>query len=350
MDDFEQLPQPFSIGEARTGGFSAARVHRALAREGLTQLGRGLYAVRSRWASLAPWEAHLELSRAAARLTPDALVSHASAALWLGLPHPAYPPERVTMTLRGDGRTTYTNDWRDFRRGRTPLEHIEIHGKHALLNATRTVADCARTLHGRDAMAIADGALRSGQVTLDGLLEMRRHQRRWPEITKLDPVLLVADARRESWLESASAWAMWRWDVPMPVPQVEVWTPDGRFVARVDNLWEGAGVVGEADGLGKYLLDGTSEDAVSSVLTAEAERQGELEGLGLTVVRWASFDVAPGDELHLRLVPHLRASRPAPHAVFTCSCCHAPLRDCEVDAGLRAWRRRVAKELERTFW
>lgn len=167
------------------------------------------------------------------------------------------------MTLLDDSRTAPREDWRRFHRGATPYCDIEIHSGYARLNGHRTVIDCARHLHGRDGLAIADSALRAEITAHDALLEVRRRQRRWTSATRATSVLLLADGRRENWLESASAWAIKAWDLPDPVPQVEILSPEGEFVARVDNLWPDHGVVGEADGVSKYLLDGTTDEAVT---------------------------------------------------------------------------------------
>lgn len=344
------LPQPFARHEALACGITDTALSRAVRDGLLVRPARGLYAVRSAWSALEPWCRHHLLSRAAARLTPDAILSHASQAAVLGLPHPAYPPELVTMTLLDDGRTSRSDDWRRFHRGSTPPEHIEIRSGRPRLIASRTVVDCARELHGRDSLAIADGALRSGMANLEALLAMRTHQRRWPHITRMDEILLLADGRRENWLESASALSISRWGLPDPVPQVEVYSHTGRFLGRVDNLWPELGVVGEADGLGKYLLDGTTANGVRSTLRAEQTRQSGLEGEGLTVVRWTTAESISGEAIHSRLAPHLYGPLPRVSARYRCGCCHGPLQECQVEANLRAWRAVTRKKLERTIW
>ena len=350
MDDFALLPQPFSRHEALSLGFTSASLSRATSAGTLQRLGRGVYAVRSPWSAHEPWQRHQFLSLAAARLTPDAILSHASAAAAMGLPHPAYPPERVSMTLLDDARTSRPDDWRRFHRGATPHRHIELDGGRPRLTPTRTVVDCARVLLPRDALAIADGALRAGLVTHDGLLAMRRHQRRWPGVASMTGILLLADGRRENWLESASAWALAAWGVPAPVPQVEVLAPDGEFLARVDALWPELGVVGEADGVGKYLIQGTTEQAVSGAVAAEVSREKRLLHHGLAVIRWTPAEAVSGEALHGRLQPYLTRPPLRHSAVFRCGCCRAPLAECAIDRRLRRWRILVRKEFERSVW
>lgn len=350
MCPFSFLPQPFSRHEVLRSGITATALSEAVKAAFVIRLGSGLYAVRSSWESLTPWRQHHLLSLAAARLTPDAVLSHASNAAALELPHAAYPPSRVTMTLLGDERTSRRHDWRQFHRGETPLDHLELDAGRARTTADRTVVDCARELHGRDALAIADGALRRPMVTEQSLFEMRRHQRRWPRITRMDQALLLADGRRENWLESASAWSIAEAGLPAPTPQVEVFTLDGEFIARVDNLWPELGVVGEADGVGKYLLDGATEEGVARALAAETVRQGRLEQRGLAVARWTTAESITGDAIAGQVAPFLMGPTPRMRAIFRCSCCKKALKDCDVEERLAAFRLVVAKAMERKIW
>lgn len=350
MNPYARLPQPFTRHEAVAAGLSDSGLARAVRSGLLVRPARGLYAVRETWSALAPWRRHRALSQAAARVTPDAILSHASLAAVLELPHPAYPPALVAMTLLDDGRTSRADDWRRFHRGTTPPEHIEIRGGRPRLTVTRTVVDCGRQLHGRDALAVSDGALRSGQATLDGLLEMRGQQRRWPGIVRMNEVLLRTDWRRENWLESASAWSIAQWGLPDPTPQVDVFSRDGEFLGRVDKLWPELGVVGEADGMGKYVLAGTTEEAVCASLEAESVRQKGLEREGLTLARWTTAEAISGDAIRARVAPYLWGPRPRVTAIYRCSCCHGPLVDCAVDARLREWRAALRAKFARKIW
>lgn len=335
MDPFVALPQPFSRQEAVTAGICPRRVERGASRGHLIRLAPSLYAVRSPWRDLSPWARHERLIRAAVRLTPDAIVSHLSAAVLWGLPHPAYEPVKVTMTLLDDGRTSREDAWRQFHRGATPPEHIFIVGGRARLVVARTVMDCVRELHPRDALAVLDGALRNRLTTLAELEEMRRHQRRWPGITEADVLLRLADPLRENWLESVSAWAFHSQGLPAGTPQVAVLDRAGRFVGRVDTLWSGPGVVGEADGRGKYELSPGDEADASLLATmrrsvhAQREREDRLRDLGLEVCRWGPQEALAMHPLAERF--HAAAARAGSGRVtarFRCSCCRRDLTDC----------------------
>jgi len=335
MTTFAELPQPFGRAEARAAGISSRRLERAAHSGPVTRIAPSLYAVRSGWTSLAPWVRHELLARAAVRLTPDAIVSHVSHAVLLGLPHPAYPITKVTMTLMEDARTSRNDEWRQFHRGSTPPQHVLITGGHPYLTATRTVIDCARDLHPRDALAVMDAALRLRLTTERDLRSMRGHQRGWPNIAKADVLLRLADPLRENWLESASAWALHQCGLDVGVPQVNVIDPAGRLVGRVDSLWPELGVVGEADGRGKYELGPSGEgstDVVSLMRRAlheQREREDRMRDLGLIVIRWGQPEVLAMDPLAERF--RAAAARADPGRVtarFRCSCCRRDLSDC----------------------
>ncbi|GGB87048.1 hypothetical protein N798_11390 [Knoellia flava TL1] len=349
MSRFAVLPQPFVRPDVVAAGLSLRTMNRAVLSGELGLVSKNLYAVQPAWSLLTSWEAHRAMAEAAVRLTKDAIVSHASAAALLGLPHPTHPPDHVTMTVLDDVRTSRGDTWRRLHRGATPYEHIVIQNGAPRFIAARTVIDCARELHPRDALAIADGALRSGMVTHADLWAMRCHQRRWPKVTNANAVLFLADGRRENWLESASAWAAHRWGLPVGVPQVVVLDRAGRFVARPDVLWPDHGVAGEADGLGKYLLDGTSEESVRRRLMAEEQRQAGLTDVGFEVVRWTPHEAVDGSDIHARFMAAAQCS-PTIDAELLCSCCGGSLGDCAVEAHLATWRRMLTKELAQRMW
>jgi hypothetical protein len=331
---FTDLPQPFLRGEALATGLSERRLDAFLEAGELTRVAPGLYAVAPGWTTSPPWSRHLGLARAAVRATPDAIISHTSAAALLELPMPPSPPQWATMTVLDDRRTSEGDGWRRFHRGRTPPDHIVIDRGHPYLVPARTVVDCMRDMWPGDALAVVDAALGARLVTGPDVLEMRRHQKRWPGIRAADRLIPLADGRRESWFESKSAWVLADWGLPPGIPQVVVTDSCGRFVGRVDTLWPELGVVGEADGAGKYLqgsrADGEPSDEVAArAVIAQSQREMRLRDLGLEVVRWDPVELASPLTLVERF--HRAVGRARPEIVtarYTCSCCHRPLTDC----------------------
>lgn len=330
----ETPPPPFTRNEALAAGWTGRRLDAALRSCALTRVFAGLYAPAAAWEELRPWERHLALARTASRVTPDAIVSHASAAALLGLPMPPTPPQRATMTLLDDTRTSSADSWRQFHRGATPASHVWIQGRTPHLVPARTVIDCLRELPPGDALAVVDGALRRGLVTVPALRRIREHERRWPGIAVADALLELADGRRENWLESFSAWAFHECGLPPGVPQVVVLDGAGCFVARTDVGWAEQGVVGEADGRGKYLADAPPEDPADVVaarrVVAQGVRESRIRDLGLEVVRWDAVDaVSRRDDLRTRWAAAVERARPDRfRGRLVCSCCRRDLTDC----------------------
>ena len=297
---FADLSQPFLASEAEAAGLSERRRASARRRGALTRLAPGLYAVASTWDALSPRDRHSATARAAVRAVPNAVVSHRSAALLHELPHPWGALGPVRMTVLDDTRTSRAPAWVQLHRGAIPVDHRARHdlltrggelvrGDDLLVTSpARTVIDCFREECLADGVAIGDGALRLGLATPQELRAMRAFQTRWPGVTKAANGILLLDGRRENWLESRSATALWCCGIPLGIPQVVVRDERRRFVARVDMAWADEGVVGEADGRGKYLgefddgLDDSPQSASLRVVAAGA-RESRLRDLGLEV-------------------------------------------------------------------
>jgi very-short-patch-repair endonuclease len=111
----------------------------------------------------------------------------------------------------------------------------------------------------------------------------------------------TGDSRRpsSSGTSALAAVVMHRYDVPRPAVQLRILDERGRFVARPDFVWLEEGVVGEADGLGKY--DGDA----GAVVAEERGRQARLQALGLVVIRWTEQQLYGDPPL---LVQQLRAA------------------------------------------
>jgi hypothetical protein len=293
-----ELPQPFLAREAAAVGLTADSISGALRRRQIVGVAPSVYVVPQIWAALTPEGLHRAMTRAASVSVAPAVVSHQSAALLHDLPHPLGPLGPVSLTMPTSSRTANRDDWRRFLDGELPDEHIVDLAGIRVTRADRTVIDCFRQLRLRDALAIADGALRVGLTDRDALRRMRLFQRRWPGVTKADLGLRLADRRRESWLESASVATAHALGFPVPMSQVWIHRPDGELVGRVDALWMKAGVVGEADGRGKYLGAYADDEwdaaRASDHMLAERDRERALEALGFAVARWGTADVLSG--------------------------------------------------------
>jgi hypothetical protein len=221
----------------------------------------------------------------------------------------------------------------------------------------RTIADLLRHLPPPEAVAVADHALRAGDVHYEDVVAALARQSGWPFVAKARRGLALIDPRRETWLESWSFVSLHARGIPLPVPQANVFDEHGRFVARVDGYWPESAVVGEADGAVKYDLTGPYVDSRASTpdeviawgqrrLDQQRRRHERLLALGLQVVRWSAGDISrdlpalvqrlsdrldAGDQAtftgHVVLPPPLPWAVPSHHSARFTPEVHAPTSD-----------------------
>lgn len=278
---------PFTVEQAKACGWSHHAVLREIKEASWLRLHPGVLVDKGWVDSLKPAERHLVLLRGRLMFRDhDWHAARRTAALVHGLPIIGKPPavpqlvrDKTSLALRGNSR---------HERISTLPEHERSHDTVPVTSLARTVTDLAREESFRNAVVVADAALRAG-AGQDELLRVAARCALWPGGAAARPVALFADGRAETPLESISRVAFRQLGLPAPEPQVEIWEHD-QFVARVDFLWQRWCVVGEADGRAKYE---SVED-----LYAEKRREERLRALGFEVVRWdwqAAF--RPGPEL-----------------------------------------------------
>ena len=162
-----------------------------------------------------------------------------------------------------------------------PPHHVSHIAGVATTSMARTVVDLGRRVSHVSAVVLADSALRRGckPAELDQVLADCRN---WPGTPRAAAAVAFASPLAESVLESVSRAVFARHGLRKPELQVSLGDADG-FIGRVDFLWRGQRVVGEADGMAKYkdIFD----------VHAEKLRQERLECAGFTVVRWTWDDI-----------------------------------------------------------
>jgi hypothetical protein len=210
------------------------------------------------------------------------VLSHASAAIALGLPTLGYCLGRPCVTVQSG---TALRDLAAVHLHRAALtDDIVWCGSDRATSPARTVLDIARE-HGVEAgVAAADNALHRELTDPVELVAGLRRCSGWPGIAKARKVARLASGLAESPLESLSRLRMDAAGLPVPVLQAQMCDEYGVVVARSDFYWPEHGVVGEADGNLKYARG-------MPTLVAQARQQRELERLGLLVVRWGWEDM-----------------------------------------------------------
>ncbi len=297
------LPLVFTRRDALDAGLTRHQVERRVNRGTWRSLRRGIHCLTAVYDAADARRRHEIEVRAVVLSRPDdVLVSHLSAACLLGWPRPlaGWGPATVTAAPGALARA---------RRGvviqAATLRTVDRTTRDGLpvTSAARTVADVLRHVRAPEAVAIADHALRAGRVTYEQVAAVLAWQQTWPYAVRGVDALQLVDPRRETWIESYSFVALHEHRVPLPEPQVEVLDARGRFVARLDGLWDDA-TAAESDGRVKYDLMGVlgaQADPSASVdelvrraqrtLDEEKRRQDAVCGLGLELVRWGTAEV-----------------------------------------------------------
>nr|WP_296768403.1 hypothetical protein [Rhodococcus sp. (in: high G+C Gram-positive bacteria)] len=192
---------------------------------------------------------------------------------------------------------------------------VEIDGIK-VTSPDRTIADLCKTLPFEAAVCVGDAALSTGFVTVDGVTKaLNRSGRR--SIVKALRALTFCTESSESVGESRSRVQIESLGFTKPALQVNLYSADGRFIARVDFLFAECGVVGEFDGkveYTKYLQPGQSS---SDVVVAEKAREDQLRSHGWVVVRWTWSDLEHPERLRekLRRAFELASALPTPRTI-----------------------------------
>jgi hypothetical protein len=219
------------------------------------------------------------------QIAPDAVVSHVSAAVLHGLPLWNAPMDRVHVTRdrRSGGRRSR---FLHLHAAALDPDEVVLLGGVAVTSVARTIADLARLLPFEPAVVPADAALHRPLVTGAELAEAveRSSNRRGNGGARR--VVAFADGRSESVGESRSRVGIARCGLPAPVPQWDVRSAAGVWLARVDFGWPELGTVGEFDGRVKYgRLLRPGQDAAEAVVE-EKRREDALRDEELRVRRW----------------------------------------------------------------
>ncbi len=267
--------------ECLEDGFTDRDMYRKLSSGQWERLRRGVYWTPQEQSLV---DRHITLIKSMVpAVSPDAVISHWSAAAIHGLPLRTSDLERVSLTnpYGGNGRrTSYTY----VRKALIDAdEWVTIDGLR-VTSLARTVTDLVRRLPREWGVIVADAALSMG-LDRELLAEQLVRYPRWHGLGKGRSVIEFADGRAESPGESLSRVRMAQFGFPRPELQFEVW--DGAtLIARSDFAWPEYNLIGEFDGAVKYgeLLQ-PGETAVDVVMR-EKRRDENLRRMGFWVVHW----------------------------------------------------------------
>lgn len=276
-DEFTQVAV-FNAAQLRKAGVSPTDLRRALAAGAASRVKRGWFTVRDLSDPLVRHRVRVEVEL---REHPGTVASHHSGAARLGLPlhRPNWSDVHLMRTSPGPAQ----------RRG-----HLLIHrqvdgctGASPALVVAQTALHCPVS-----GLMSIDHALRREWVTVTKVAAWSKALQHFPGHGHLDLITRLADGRRESPLESRTAYMfdLWGWTLQ---PQFPV--PGSRY--RADGWIVGTRVLVESDGMGKYDRPGT--------LQAEKVRQDEVRLLGWGMVRVTSALLDQPAKLHAQVLREL---------------------------------------------
>lgn len=288
------------LSTATALGFDEGRMLRAVAAGELISVAPGIYLPA---ADRTPEELH-RLRARTATIPADGAISHATAATIHGLPMLSPDLARLHVTSVTSGRG-YRRTRRHLHSGPlSPADVVHVEGV-AVTTLERTAFDVARSspLGFAGALAVFDAALRqnANHARMAEYCDRPQHGVGHARVAlgQADP---LAENPGESWGRAQMIQA----GLPIPRLQRRFYDSAGQFIARTDYDWSDdagmARVIGEFDGLGKYLKYLRPGETPEDAIRREKEREGRLQDLGLVVVRWTWRDLVAG-----RVVPRLRA-------------------------------------------
>jgi hypothetical protein len=301
------LPPLAFRGELLDAGWTSGEVQRMRQSGALSPVRRGSYVNPADGQPDTPEERHLLLVLATLpHLAPGWVLSHASAAVVLGLPVWGQDLSRVHVTRDGTGGGRLT---RGVHRHVSPLGEDETTVVDGMRVTTpgRTVNDVARTVPFEQAVVVADAALAKLAIDRSSLLAAQARTGLWRGAPQALRAISFADGGARSPGESRSRVAIHRAGLPAPVLQYEILDDEGRFVGCVDFAWPHLRTVGEFDGKIKYgrlLEPGRS---AGDVLFAEKVREDAIRACDWRMVRWIWWDLDSFDPVAARLRHFLAA-------------------------------------------
>ncbi len=261
-----------------------AALYRAAARGAFVRVLRGVYVRAAYWDALDFEGRHRARMRSAWLLDPRLVFSHLSAALLWGLP-----------TVGGDMSVPHAlGDHSSGSRSRTGLRrHAVGRAEHYVvidgLPATTLVDTCAHVAAGYEpevSIPTLDFALAQTGVSREAVIERLVSTPASGGAVRGRWATAFADPLAGSPGESLSRVAIHRLRLPAPSLQVRVVDALG-LAGIVDFSWPDHRLIGEFDGVGKYLREAfTGGRDPGEVVVDEKLREDRLRATGLRVARW----------------------------------------------------------------
>ncbi len=225
----------FTSQQARSHGYSGREIRELRRRGEWVSLRRGVYAERACLAGLDGRGRHVLAIRALLLVvTPDAVVSHVSAAALRGL-ELLMPDWSALHVTRAQAHGARVEAGVRHHAAELPDDHVEDLGRVQVTSLARTAVDIARNSPLPAAVAAVDSVLRAGVARAE-VLEVMLHCAQWPGARDASRAVAFGDGRAANPGESLSRFRVAELGFPAPELQVPVSDDDG-LIGYVDFAW-----------------------------------------------------------------------------------------------------------------
>jgi Transcriptional regulator, AbiEi antitoxin len=278
--------------DALSHGIDDNALRRLVKRGFLVRIRQGAYALTPIWETVSDRTRHEMRSEAVMRQYDDHVaLSHVSAVVQHGGPTWGLDLSSVHLThLTGGGRK---GAGVVHHHGGCRVQDLTRIDDHWVTSPARTVLDTASVASPEVAVVVASDLMHRGLTSMSEIVKMEGARQLWPNSLGVNVMLHLADSRLESVGEGRSWHLFWAQGLPAPVPQWEIYLPDGRLLARVDFAWPEGRLLCEFDGRIKYTgLRRPNETIEQAVLREKRREEAILELTGWRIIRLTWEDLA----------------------------------------------------------
>lgn len=317
------------------------RLSRAVERGDLVRIRPGVYAERAGWNDAYPMNRYMAtvLAIAASRRAGAAMFCRETALALHGISLWSFPREISVRSARAGSSGTrrpvrtagaqhapfaerhrmWPRAWRPLRgvdRGGMPSEELVLAGISLRVESLdRTLADTIPCMDPAEAAAVLDALLAGRPAGLKNTRASTPTPWSREELLGLQELCTSAAARERFLMrarfatgetdspgESVSRVVIRDLGFALPEMQHRVHDESGALLGITDFWWEGAGTVGEFDGLAKYLgRRSYSGLSAEQVIAEERRREDAICDQGLRMVRWLAEDLRSPARLEAKL-------------------------------------------------
>ena len=266
--------------DAIAAGYDDNYLARLVKGQQIDRIRQGAYARHDTWSSLDTRGRHSLLSDAVvSQYDEDIALSHGSAVLRHEGPDHGLDLSAVHVThlLTKSGRRNVAGVVH--HEGAVGVLDVTRLNGHWLTSPARTVLDVAIQYGLEVGVVVADDFLHRKLVTKPELCQLYDTVKDWPGALILHLVIERCDGRSESVGESLGKLFFRKQRLPMPELQHEVFHPHGQLAGRTDFAWPEFGVLGEFDGLRKYLRLRREGETIAQAVMREKQREDLLREL-----------------------------------------------------------------------